>query len=110
MADQLKLKGQDKEKLDKLMDKIDKITNKSDAADLKVKLENIAKDKAQNNASYLKNLELLSKLLDELKNRVEKHVDYGVADEEITRINKEEIPSKYRNLVNKYFESISGHN
>ena len=129
--DKLKKDQMNKEELDKMMAELEKameMMEKADQEKMKKELEDIKKEeeKAEKDKkdmtpeelkkfeykrwSYLgKKLEGIKKLIGQIKSRVElaKAGEFGTADEQIVEIKKEKVPTRYKKLVDKYYQSLS---
>ncbi|MFH1823978.1 MAG: hypothetical protein ABH873_01965 [Candidatus Firestonebacteria bacterium] len=95
--------------LKKEMEELKKEAKKPKESEAEMKKE----DKEKKDGAYKrwrfigKKLEMLGGLFGELKNRVELFKEYGVDEDIIADMKKENIPTRYKKLVDKYYQSLS---
>ena len=96
----------DEAKTDEMKEKIEEVKNEleQEKKDAENKDEKKCKERRK---SIGKKLESIAGLLGELKNRAFMAVKHGIDEVEVANMSKDEIPLKYRTLVEKYRSSLS---
>ncbi|OGF44325.1 MAG: hypothetical protein A2231_06745 [Candidatus Firestonebacteria bacterium RIFOXYA2_FULL_40_8] len=119
MEDAAKKDQIDEKKLEELMKEMEEAQKKMEeldkqkAEEMKKKIEEVKKDmkdekKMKSNAGELqKKIESLAGLLGELKNKAFLAQKHGTDEDPVANMTKDEVPSKYKKLVDKYRTSLS---